>query len=296
MSGGTHQPVVVTPAALRDWALPAAGSGKESRGELLVLGGSRSTPGAVLLAGEAALRAGAGKLVIATVQDATAALAVAVPEAAVVALPRGGGDDIDPGAASLLRDRLGSADVVVAGPGLADPEAARDLLAAAVPLLDSVLVLDALGSAYLTDHPEGLHHLDGRVVLTVNPGELARTAHCDEDEVEDDPIGVASRVAQRSRVVVLCGGTSKHVVAPDGRTWVVEGGGPGLGVSGSGDTQAGIVGGMLARGADPCQAAVWAAYVHGRIGERLAAEVGTVGYLAREVPPHVPAVLTELSA
>ena len=95
---------------------------------------------------------------------------------------------------------------------------------------------------------------------------------------------------------MLCGGTSKHIAAPDGRTWVVEGGGPGLGVSGSGDTQAGIVGGLLARGADPCQAAVWAAYVHGRIGERLAVEVGTVGYLAREVPPHVPAVLTELSA
>ena len=289
-------PVVVTPAVLRKWALPQPGSGKESRGQLLVLGGSRSTPGAVLLAGEAALRAGAGKLVLATVADTTAALAVAVPEAAVVALPRGPGDDLDPACVELLRDRLESADVVVAGPGLADPEAARDLVASAAPLLDSPLVLDALGSAYLTEHPAGLHHLEGRVVLTVNPGELARTAHCDVEEVEDDPVPAASRVAQRSQVVVLCGGTSKHIVSPDGRTWVVEGGGPGLGVSGSGDTQAGIVGGLLARGADPCQAAVWAAYVHGRIGERLAVEVGTVGYLAREVPPHVPAVLTELSA
>jgi ADP-dependent NAD(P)H-hydrate dehydratase len=289
-------PVVVTPAVLRDWALPRPGSGKESRGQLLVLGGSRSTPGAVLLAGEAALRAGAGKLVLATVEDATSALAVAVPEAAVVALPRGSGDDLDPSAAALLQDRLESADVVVAGPGLADPEAARDLLVAAAPRLESALVLDALGSAYLTEHPEGLHHLGGRVVLKVNPGERARTAHCDVDEVEDDPVGPASRVAERSQVVVLCGGTSKHVVSPDGRTWVVEGGGPGLGVSGSGDTQAGIVGGLLARGADPCQAAVWAAFVHARVGERLTAEVGTLGYLAREVPPHVPAVLTELGA
>jgi ADP-dependent NAD(P)H-hydrate dehydratase len=289
-------PVVVTPAVLRDWPLPQPGAGKESRGQLLVLGGSRSTPGAVLLAGEAALRAGAGKLVLATVEDVTAPLAVAVPEAAVVALPRGSGDDIDRAAADLLQGRLESADVVVAGPGLADPGAAVALVAALAPRLDSTLVLDALGSAYLTEHPEGLHHLDGRAVLTVNPGELAHTAHCDVDEVEEDPSAAAARVAERSRVVVLCGGTTKHVVAPDGRRWVVEGGGPGLGVSGSGDTQAGIVGGFLARGADPVQAAVWAAYVHARVGERLAAEVGTLGYLARELPPQVPAVLTELGA
>ena len=111
--------MVVTPAVLREWALPQPGSGKESRGQLLVLGGSRSTPGAVLLAGEAALRAGAGKLVLATVADTTAALAVAVPEAAVVALPRGPGDDLDPACRRAPRDRLESADVVVAGPGLA---------------------------------------------------------------------------------------------------------------------------------------------------------------------------------
>lgn len=288
-------PQVVTPALLRDWALPQPGAGKESRGRLLVLGGSRGTPGAVLLAGEAALRAGAGKLMLATVEDVAATLATAVPESAVVALPRGEGDDIDPCAEAVLRDRLPGTDVVVAGPGLADPAAARALLGAVAPLVDTTLVLDALGSAYLTEQPEGLHHLDGRVVLTVNPVELARTAHCGRDDVEADPVAVAARVAERSRVVVLCGGTTKHVVSPDGRTWVVEGGGPGLGVSGSGDTQSGIVGGLLARGADPCQAAVWGAFVHARVGERLAAEVGTLGYLAREVPPRVPAVLVELA-
>jgi NAD(P)H-hydrate repair Nnr-like enzyme with NAD(P)H-hydrate dehydratase domain len=68
-----------------------------------------------------------------------------------------------------------------------------------------------------------------------------------------------------------------------------------LGVSGSGDVQAGIVSGLLARGADPAQAAVWGGYVHARTGERLAAAVGLVGYLARELPGQVPAVLGELA-
>lgn len=290
----SRPPIAVTPAVLRDWPLPQAGSGKESRGQVLVLGGSRSTPGAALLTGESALRAGAGKLVLATVADLVASLAVAVPEAAVVALPRGEGDDIAPAGIDDLHDRLASADVVVAGPGLTDPTAAEQLIEAVVPHLECVLVLDALGSAYLTEHPEGLHRLGGRVVLTVNPTELARTAHCDPDEVEADPVAVAVRVAARSQVVVLCGGPDKHVVTPDGSAWTISGGGPGLGVSGSGDTQAGIVGGLLARGADPDQAAVWGGYLHARAGERLASAVGVVGYLAREIPAQVPQVLAEL--
>jgi NAD(P)H-hydrate repair Nnr-like enzyme with NAD(P)H-hydrate dehydratase domain len=75
---------------------------------------------------------------------------------------------------------------------------------------------------------------------------------------------------------------------------VVEGGGPGLGVSGSGDVQAGIVAGLFTRCSDTAQAAVWGASVHSRIGERLSAAVGTVGYLARELPAQVPRVLAEL--
>lgn len=286
--------ITVTPAELRGWQLPQAGSGKQSRGEVVVLGGSSGTPGAVLLAGESALRAGAGKLALATVADVAAALAVAVPESAVVALPRRGDGEIAASAAAVVLDRVRAADVVVAGPGLGDPTAAEELLGAVLPEVSGGLVLDALGSAFLTENPEGLHHLEGHVVLTVNPTELARTARCQDEEVEADPLGPAARVAERSRVVVLVGGTTKYVVAPDGRTWTVAGGGPGLGVSGSGDTQAGIVGGLLARGADPAQAAVWGAAVHARIGERLGSLVGAVGYLAREIPPLVPPVLAEL--
>jgi NAD(P)H-hydrate repair Nnr-like enzyme with NAD(P)H-hydrate dehydratase domain len=66
-------------------------------------------------------------------------------------------------------------------------------------------------------------------------------------------------------------------------------------MSGSGDVQAGVVAGLLARGAPPAQAAVWGAYLHGAAGERLAARVGPVGFLAREIPAELPRALTELS-
>jgi ADP-dependent NAD(P)H-hydrate dehydratase len=288
-------PETVTPATLRAWPLPEPGSGKESRGQLFVVGGTRSTPGAVLLAGEAALRAGAGKLALATSRSAAAGLAVAVPEAQVLDLPEDDAGGIAPRAADSVVERGGAADAVLVGPGFGDAAATVALLEAVLPRLRVPVVVDALASAYLTEHPDGLHHLDGRAVLTVNPTELALTSGRDHDAAEDDPLEAALEVARRSRVVVLHGGPTKHVATPAGDAWVIEGGGPGLGVSGSGDVQAGIVAGLLARGAEPAQAAVWGGYLHARVGERLGGSVGTLGYLARELPGQVPCVLGELS-
>lgn len=290
----TTDATVVTPAVLRDWPLPRPGSGKDERGRIVVVGGTVSTPGAVLLAGEAALRSGAGKLALATVAPVAAQLGVALPEASASALPCEDDGALSHDAAADMVERMDQADAALVGPGFTDPTGSAQLLGRVLPEVSTALVLDALGSAYLTERPDGLRHLDGRAVLTVNHRELARTAHVDEDELEADPFMPALEVARRSAVVVLCGGTQKHVAAPDGRTWLVQDGGPGLGISGSGDVQAGIVAGLLARGAEPAQAAVWGGYLHARAGDRLAAAAGTVGYLARELPAEVPKVLSEL--
>ncbi len=181
------------------------------------------------------------------------------------------------------------------GPGLMDPAAAADLLAAVVPELTCPVVVDALGSAYVTRRPDGLHHLEGCCVLTVNPTELARTLRVDDAEVERDQVAATVRLAERARAVVLCGGTRKIVATPDGDTWQVTEGGPGLGIAGSGDVQAGFVTGLLARGAEPAQAAVWGGYLHAVAGDRLADEVGPLGFLARELPAVAPRLLAELS-
>ena len=286
-------PEVVTPALLRSWPLAEPGAGKESRGSLLVLGGSASTPGAALLAGEAGLRAGAGKLVVATARSVAPASGVAVPEARVVGLPEDDGS-ITAEAAGRVGDLSGSTAVVLAGPGLVDRDRAVALLAGVLPGLECPVVLDALGTAYLTAEPRGLAHLDGAAVVTANPTELSRMLDRDEEWTAEHTLEAARDLAARTDAVVLAGARSKYVATPQGHAWVVEGGGPGLGISGSGDVQAGIVAGLLARGEEPARAAVWGAYLHARAGERLAASVGQVGYLARELPRAVPAVLAEL--
>jgi hydroxyethylthiazole kinase-like uncharacterized protein yjeF len=289
------EPVLVTSGTLRGWPLPAPGSDKESRGRVLVLGGGRETPGAVILAGEAALRAGGGKLQLATVESVAATMAVTVPESLVLGLPETSDGRLSTAGADRVVEAAEGADVVLLGPGLPDPGGAVELMSHVVPRLGTTVVVDALASAYLTENPDGLHHLDGRCVLTVNPTELSRVLGRDESEVSDDPLGAARDAARRLRAVVLCGGSEKGIATPDGSAWLVQVGGPGLGISGSGDVQSGIVAGLLARGADAAQAAVWGAYLHGRAGEVLAVSVGAVGFLARELPAQVPSLLSELT-
>jgi ADP-dependent NAD(P)H-hydrate dehydratase len=279
---------VVTPQALRGWALPEVedGGDKHARGTVVVVGGSVTTPGALLLTGLAALRAGAGKLQIVTVEATAVALAVAVPEAAVVGLSAAADGSLSPDAADEVVSRSERATTVVIGPGLLDEDGARKLLRRVIPRLDGVpVVLDGLALRALAGSPELLEGVPA--VLTPNGGEVRALLGGEEREGEQ----AAQAVARRYGAAVSSPG---WVAAPDGRTWRVEAGGIGLGTSGSGDVQAGLVGGVLARGAVPEQAAVWGQYLHAAAGDLLTSQVGRVGFLARELLDEVPTVLGQL--
>jgi hydroxyethylthiazole kinase-like uncharacterized protein yjeF len=278
----------VTPQLLRAWPLPDLDDDgtKHDRGTVLVVGGAASTPGAVLLAGIAALRTGAGRLQLATVEATAVALGVAVPEAAVVGLPAGPDGSVSPDAAELVAERAEGAAAVVIGPGLLGVDATRELLASLLPhLQDSRLVLDAVALTALAGHEDLLGGRDG-VVLTPNAGELAALLGEDEAEGHD----AVARAAKQYDAVIA---TQGWVVAPDGTAWSDGAGGVGLGTSGSGDVLAGAVGGLLARGAETAQAAVWGRYAHAAAGDRLAAQEGRVGFLARELLDELPAALDE---
>jgi ADP-dependent NAD(P)H-hydrate dehydratase len=281
---------VVTTQQLRSWAPkePDDGGDKHSRGTVAVVGGGTSTPGAVLLAGLAALRVGAGRLQVVTVDTTSVALAVSVPEAMVSGLPADEHGSISPDATDQLVETLGGAGTVVLGPGLSG-DGVPALLRGLLPRLgdDVTLVLDAVGLTALAKVPELLGPLAARTVLTPNSGELAALLNGEQLEERE----ACTAVVGKYGAVVSGRG---WVVGPDGRTWREEAGGIGLGTSGSGDVLAGLVGGMLARGAEPAQAAVWGQYLHAAAGDRLSAKLGRMGFLARELLDEVPRVLTTL--
>jgi ADP-dependent NAD(P)H-hydrate dehydratase len=286
--------VLVDPGVLRDWPLPEPGSDKEERGRLLMVAGSRDTPGAGLLAAEAALRVGAGKVRLVTARSCAPSLAVAAPELMVTGLDEDEAGNIDPGQADRILEWAQGSSAVLLGPGFTDPGSAAELVGRLVQHLECPVVLDALATAYVTGDPDRLASLAAPVVLTVNPSELAECLELDEDEVEDDLAAHTVSLARRTRAVVVCGGPTKFV-AHDDDLWQVEAGNAGLGTAGSGDVQAGIVAGVLGRGAVPAQASVWGAFLHGGAGDRLSREGRPIGYLARELLPELPHLLAELA-
>ena len=83
------------------------------------------------------------------------------------------------------------------------------------------------------------------------------------------------------------------IADPSGELLRYPGKAPGLGTAGSGDVLAGVIGGLLARGVEPIVASGWGVWLHGAAGEAAAAESGPLGFLARDVLPHLPAVIAK---
>ena len=276
----SSRPEPVTPQLLREWGLPDPGDSKKSRGQVIVVGGSRSTPGAVLLAGEAALRVGAGRLGMLVPPAAEPGLGTVMPEAAVLLLPTRASDPIGDDVA----DELESADAVLIGPGFDDPDQTRGtLLAVAEPGM-KCLILDAFALGVLPDFPR--EDLPEALILNPNHEEAGILLGRD---LSDDPVADLLELAQRFDAVVNCYGV---IAAPDGSVWQVGDGGAGLGTSGSGDVLAGAITGFAARGVEPSHAAVWGSWTHARAGDRLTERAG-IGFLARELAAELAPALTD---
>jgi ADP-dependent NAD(P)H-hydrate dehydratase len=286
-----HESLTITPDLLRDWALPEPGTSKYGRGQLIVVGGALRSPGAAMLAGIAALRVGAGRLTLAVAGSVASHVAVAVPECGIVPLAETVDGHVFGSGLREAADDLTAADTVLLGPGLDDAEETETMLRLLPGLIsdDSVVVLDAFALGVAGDVEE-LGTLSGRLVMTPNTSEAERLLG---EEPGEDDTATALAIAERYGAVVVF---QAIVAAPDGRTWRVGTGSGGLGTSGSGDVLAGAIAGLCARGADPAQAAVWAAHAHHSAGDRLAVRVGPLGYLARELLDELPRVFVEIGA
>ncbi|WP_076070289.1 NAD(P)H-hydrate dehydratase [Sphingomonas montana] len=276
--------------------VPVHGQGttKNSRGRVLVIGGSRMVPGALRLTGEAALRVGAGKLQLATVASAALPLGLLVPEAASIALPEGEDGEIGD-AADALKKALSACDAVVLGPGIGDPDVASRFLRLVlqVPRDDVVLVIDAMAIGCLKDLRSDAASFRGTLILTPHYGEMAILTGMDEEQVAADPERIAGDVARDFGAVVVLKGSDTVIAAPDGAVLHYGGGGTGLATGGSGDVLAGAIGGLLSRGTPPVVASGWGVWLHGQSGRRVATTSGPIGFLARELPDEFPRLLPQ---
>lgn len=278
-------PVPLDRALLRRFPLPALpeDGDKEDRGRVLVIAGGREVPGAAILTGVAAARAGAGKLQVITDPDVAIPVGIAVTGARVTA----GFDD-------CVR-HIAQSHAVVIGCGM-DPGDSLDATVASILQAggDIPLILDAAAIDCVRGREAEVKNWAGGTALLPHSREMARLLDCDPEEVEIDPLHAARRAATAYGAVTLVKGRFSFIAAPDGRAFRFEGGGVGLATSGSGDVLAGLVAGIAARGADMLTAVLWGVWLHGEAGRVLTDEIGRVGFLAEELAPRVPALLASV--
>lgn len=298
---GPVPPEAVTPTLLRAWPLPGGGSGKDDRGSVLVIGGARITPGAALLAGVAALRSGAGRLTLAVAESVAVQLAVALPEAGVLALPETASGSVKGAAAAdVVASAIKSADAVLVGPGLDDKDETTALLRGLLKLpagkQPPAIILDAYALGSLPELAGELGPWDGRLILTPNVTEAGILLGHDAGDLARD----VPKVAEKYGAVVSCQGVIARPGGETGRAgaslWEITTGHSGLGTSGSGDVLSGTIAGLRARGTTDAQAACWGTHLHASAGDRLASRLGSLGYLARELTEELPPLMMELSS
>ena len=270
-------------------------SHKGDYGHLLVIGGSRAKPGAVLMAGAAALRAGAGLVTVATAAGAAGTVVAHTPE--LMTLPAREAADGSIDASAFEESWLDRKTVVAIGPGLGVSPENQLLTRRIIKAADVPLVIDADGLRALELGAPLRSRLGRRLtVLTPHPGEMGVLTGLSAADVQGRRVELARSFAQEYGVHLVLKGFRTLIATPDGQVLVNSTGTPAMAKAGSGDILTGMIGGFLAQFAEeePARVIAAAVYLHGLAGELAVKDTGELGLLASDLPRYLPAAIDEV--
>jgi len=255
-------------------------SHKGTYGRACIVGGAEGLVGAALLAGRAALRLGAGRVVV----------GLAAREPPLV-------DLMSPELMLREADAVGAEhDAWVVGPGLGSGERARALVEKAVSL-DTPIVVDADGLNAIANDADlfaAVARRNAPTLLTPHPAEAARLLHGTTADVQADRVAAAAKIATSLRAHVVLKGAGSIVARPDGTFDSNASGNPALATAGSGDVLSGMLGALLAQGIDAGDALRIGVCLHGAAADALVAQgVGPLGVTASEVIDAARALVNE---
>jgi ADP-dependent NAD(P)H-hydrate dehydratase / NAD(P)H-hydrate epimerase len=268
---------------------------KRASGTLLVVAGSRGMTGAVSLIARAAGRIGTGLVSVAVPEGILPVVQAAAPEAVFIALPETEVGTVDPTADRVVFEALERADTLAIGPGLTNEPRTGAFVRSVVGASSVPMVVDADGLNAFAGRVDELAERRSAAVITPHFGEFARLRETSVDEIAADRLGHTRALAHQADAVTLLKGSRTVVATPEGTARINPTGSPFLATAGSGDVLTGMVGGLMARGLAPPDAASVAAYLHGLAGliaGRQTGEGTLAGDLVRRIPDAVARVMT----
>jgi hydroxyethylthiazole kinase-like uncharacterized protein yjeF len=261
----------------------APDSNKGTYGKVLIIGGSRGKSGAAAMAGQAALRAGAGLVTVATAESVLPIIAISMPELMTVPLTETSqGTIANQSVAPLLKDKT----VVAIGPGLTTFAETSAFVRRVGGECRAQMVIDADGLNALVGFESDL----GGAVLTPHPGEMARLIGKSIEYVTSNRIDVAKEFARSRNAYVVLKGYRTVVAAPDGSIYINATGNPGMATGGTGDILTGMIAGILAQEhlGSFIERLCLAVYLHGLAGDIAAEELGEESLVATDLLRFLP--------
>lgn len=267
------------------------GANKGNFGHVLVVAGSAGKMGAGILAARGCLRSGAGLVTYALPETAFEKFDTTLPEVMIEALPDHRSGALHPDGLARLESLLKGKSAVVLGPGIGASQETAQVVHHLLQEVRVPMVIDADALNALADNPGWQPLLTEHHVLTPHPGEMARLTQGTAAGVQEDRLGVVRQfAAQHASTLVLKGRHS--IVASRECVAINPTGNPGMATAGMGDVLAGIIGGLLAQGFSPDDAARAAVFLHGLAGD----SIGKQGLLASDVANALPRAIRAVQA
>ena len=266
---------------------------KGTFGHVFVVAGSRGFTGAVKLCCDAAMRSGAGLVTAGVAAPLGDVVGSAFHEPMSLLLPSTPEETVSRDAVGPAVEFARGKESVVLGPGLSRNAETQEFVLEFVRLVRSPMLIDADGLNAFAGRPDFLLKSPGPRVLTPHPGEMGRLAGMRASEVVANREGVAIALAGKYSCTVVLKGRNTLVVGA-GAGGEIEGpfvnttGNNGLASGGTGDVLSGVIGGLMAQGMRPVDAAVLGVYVHGLAGDLAAGKKTQRGMIASDVIEALP--------
>ncbi|MBI5463358.1 MAG: NAD(P)H-hydrate dehydratase [Ignavibacteriales bacterium] len=262
---------------------------KHSVGKVVVLAGSKGLTGAAAMASLAALRAGAGAVVLGTPESVAPILARKLTEVMVQPLPSTDEGSLSLAALDPLKSKLDWADVVVIGPGLSQNSETQSLVHQIIFSYRGKVVIDADGlNALSVSKKKMVPPPSAEWILTPHTGELSRLVQQSSSDIERHRVAVARAFARSHANTLVLKGVPTATAATSGEVFINSTGNPGMATAGSGDVLTGTIAGLWAQGMKSCDAAFAGVYVHGVAGDLASRKYGQRSLLAGDILEFLP--------
>ena len=264
---------------------------KYASGKLFILAGSPGMTGAATLAASAALRSGVGLINVGIPVSLNPIMEIKLTEALTVPLAETKSGCLSLNSLARIEERISWADAVIIGPGCGRESETIEVLVKSIQIcMDKNIptLIDADGLFALSENKQLLKSLSANTILTPHYGEFRRLTTFSQEKINQTPWQCLEDFLSDKKYIVNLKGAPSMVGATDGQMYVNPTGNAGLAKGGSGDVLAGIIGGLLARGGDPVQAAITGNYLLGEAADVLQAETGNTTIIPTDLLDILP--------